>query len=196
MANGVKEEGIRNDKVTEGSKSLLIPTTLLESVVDILRDHLLVDSKNSQIAHEAEILAIVAKIEVNLIQIKERLQDKDRTLEKISHPNNAKTSLFPPPPFMREKTNQNGPAKKLDEVSEEVSSTSTISSEGKGDEALSNHIDHQKQKESIEYNNLTRSMTQIGPLHERRHSRRMSLPFISQEVDVVSKIIFKSFNIF
>ena len=188
MTHGVQEKRIMDEEVARGSKSLLVPTTLLESVVDVLRDNLYVDSETSPIKHEAEILSIVAKIELKLGQIKQRLEDK--TFRKIPRPNNSKPLLFPPPPFQRVSYDQNDQTNHLVDVAEE-------SSGGKGDIAPSTPIMNQPEIESKEDENLTQTLSQIDHLHDRRHSRRLSLPYLSKEDNVVSTMastLFENFD--
>ena len=57
--------------------SLLIPTTLLESVVDILDKNLHFDQISTKLTNESEVLVIIAKIEGNLSKIKGRFGEKN-----------------------------------------------------------------------------------------------------------------------
>lgn len=182
------EEKISNANAIGELKSLLIPSTLLESAVDILRDNLRLDHDARPLAYDAEVLAIIKKIEESLSEIKKRLLHEENESSKNQRrpsPNNNHQPPFPPPPFVKGNSNLTGRTEQIgDIVEEEASSLSTVSSKHK-DEDLK-PLNDKGESDVKDDENLTRSMIQIGPLHTRRKSRRMSLPFFSQEEDGVS----------
>lgn len=179
-----------NDEKIETSRSLLIPTTLLHSVAYILKDCLLHESNSDIVTHEDEIVGIIAKIEVSLEQIKERIEKKDYSLkQRVSNGiNDAKHSEYPPPPFTNEQFGSelgksNNRVSNLEDVAEEASSTSTMSAERK------DNVDkeHCRKLEHNQDETLSPELTSsTGPLHSRRKSRRLSQPFLSNEKPNVS----------
>jgi flagellar hook-associated protein FlgK len=182
-------ENTQNGKVTDQGNSLVIPASLLGSVTDLLRDHVLADSKNKKIAQEAETLAIVAKIEENVTQIKDHIAKKSVSFQNVPPSKSGMTSSFPPPPFMSLENNyHNETLDNLNEnLDEDESSMSTISS---GSNGKIGSKSNEKKRNEPKDETLTRSITQIGPLHDRRKSRRASLPYISQAVELVSSMKF------
>ena len=162
--------------------SLLIPTTLLESVVDILDKNLHFDPISTKLTNESEVLVIIEKIEGNLSKIKGRFGEKNVS-STISRRDNRHHNLFPPPPFMVGKTDLYKTADP-NNIAEEASSTSTISSNGDVDSKLNTE---QRTILFRDDETLTQSKTQIGPLHQdRRQSRRLSHPYLSHDDDSVS----------
>lgn len=161
-------------------QSLLVPITLLDSVVDSLKDNFQIGSNSTTIANESEILSIIKKIEIKLCKIKDRLGEKDNPYQDAVQSGTFQQPLFPPPPIVRAKHEVSELVENRNDIVEEAS-LSTISS---GDRV---EIDDGNQgRHSSDDENLTLSKTRNGPLHDdRRQSRRLSHPCITQEANMV-----------
>ena len=189
MSNDEKKSLLKEGNARE-SNSLLIPTTLLGSVVDLLKDHLLNSKSIKVVQDEAEVLAVIAKIEGNLVQVKNHIQKKESD-RNVPLPKSDKPPLFPPPPLIGGKHHYTYESvEELNGIAEESlsTSTSTTSSGIKGELRVINP--KKRENKSQEDETHTRSFTQVGPLHKRRQSRRLSLPYMSQEDELVGAILF------
>ncbi len=161
-------------------QSLLVPITLLDSVVDSLKDNFEIGSNSTTIANESEILSIITKIEIKLRKIKGRLGEKDNPHRGAVQQDNFQQPLFPPPPIVRAKHEASELVENRNDIAEEAS-LSTISSGDKVEIDDGNQGLHPNDDE-----NLTLSNTRNGPLHDdRRQSRRLSHPYITQDANMV-----------
>lgn len=167
-----------NEKAPERCNPILISSTLLGSANDLLEDHFRKNNDKEQSAQKANILSIIANIESNVARIKDRLETEYSDVTKGDFPS------YPPPPFIPTSHQQkNESLKKPDE--EEDESLSTISSNSiKEDEDEKKSALHvAPNKKVAEHSVLLSPINEVSASHDRRQSRRLSLPYLAQDID-------------
>lgn len=173
-----------NEKAPERCNPILISSTLLGSANDLLEDQFRKSNDKEEITQRADILSIIVNIESNVARIKNRLETKNGNVTKGDLPS------YPPPPFIPTSHQQKNETLNKPEEEEDASLSTISSNSTKEDEVENKSALHvSPSKRATEHSVLLSPINEVSASHDRRQSRRLSLPYLTQDIDEAVRII-------